>query len=506
MLFTSKDGLTTKDFSTDSVAFGNRILSIEHNEKPYNEDAEVILKDYDSTIPSMLGYWTEIGYGDTTSAGNEYLGSQTSRLYVKHQRHVTASGKLHTVLELDGLWTRLEQALVRIGSAPLWQTLYDGTTDTIYKILKDVFTNAGLSLPVALPVGADDSIINTLKPYFEINSDAGKYETARYVIYRLIQLTKCYLRPPSASGTEFGVVYPEDTDVADLTFYSHSSPYFYQFMERMPALIPNHFEVYGNAVSDTDWTGYKTSESPNGVSQTDIDALYEVYAHILAPNYTLQADINAQAAVQLVRARAENGSGFALIPHDCRVQLYDKLAFVDTRGGGTPYPSNAMTRVSSLVHRYQPGKYQLEVHLGGVSNRSLTPDVILQGYRFNPDYDPEDPKSKKQFKTGGGLTGNDSMTTETQEAMKALAEIKAQINTFMAQKKAALIENFMQPGKSPLIPQSPSTDYWDVDMPMPGESDITEEQAGLNALADSLKELETKPGEIIDPMKKYWDI
>ena len=410
LLFTSNDGLTTRDFSTNSSAFGNRILSIKHHEEPYNDYAHVILQDHDSIIPNILGYWTEIGYGDTTGAGNEYTGSQTSRLYVKHARHITAQGKLYTMLELEGLWTRTHDTLIRLGSAPLFNTIYDGTISTIYAILKAIFSHVGLSLPDVCPV--NDGIIDTYRPEFEINEKP--YERGRAIILRLIQMTKSYLRTPSATGLQFGVVYPQAADAVNLTYYSGQSPYFNSFMERAPALIPNHFVVYGNEGDDGEWTGLVTSASPHGVSQADIDALYEIYAIVLAQEFTLQADVDNQADVQLARARAENESGIAMIPHDCRVELYDKLAFVDQRrpAPGTTYPSNSMTRVGGLVHEYYPGTYQLEIHLGGISTTDsnkdpLQPSVIIQR------------RAKDEYKLG-------DWETEMAEGLKTLAEIKKQ--------------------------------------------------------------------------------
>lgn len=463
-LFTSKDGLTTKDFSTDSAAFGNRILSIEHNEEPYNDYAFLVLKNYDNTIPSIKGYWAEIGYGDTTGAGNEYIGSQTSRLYVKHQRHVTAQGQLYTVLELEGLWTRMHQDVLRLGTAPLFQVTYNLASSTIWSILRTVIAEAGCSLPVTCPV--NDGIITTLLTAGEFYINKEPYEKIIGVIYRLIQMTKCFLRSPSVTGTEFGVVYPQAADAAVLTYNSHSSPYFYSFMERNPVLVPNYFVVYGNAGSDGDWTGLVTSASPNGVSQADIDALYEVYSIIQAPTLTAQADVNNQAAVALVRARAENGTGFAVIPHDCRVELYDKLAFVDNRGGGTTYPSNNMTRVTGLKHRYQPGLYRLEVHLGGLS----TTDTELY---TNAD-------NIIMSRLIGGKPPID-MTSEEQAGLKALAEINKQIeqiqNNINAQKQADLFSKWFpvpEPPKSPISPVAPTPDkgYWDVEGMNPIEREL----------------------------------
>ncbi len=454
MVFTS--GATTYDFSTNSVAYGNRILSIEHHEEPYNDYAYIILKDSQSNIPDLRGFWTEIGYGDTTTGPvNEYLQSQTSLLYVKRRRHVTAQGELYLVLECEGLWTRLEQHLTRLGSAPYFQKSYPTiSNETVYNILSAVLTEAGLSLVSPCPV--DDLIIDTFVPYFDINTRP--YERARGILKRLIQLTKCYLRTPSATGTQFGLVYPQAADAVNLTYNSHSSPYFFKYSGREPVLVPNHFVVYGNRGADGNWSSIITSASPNGVSQTDIDALYEVYHISIAPAMTVQADVNNQAAVRLARHRAENGEGVALIPHDCRVELYDKLAFVDNRGGGTTYPVNITTtlqRVGGLVHHYQPGKYQLEVHIGGVSTTGLFSydNLIPGGYNIG-DLSAEEKEQQDAFK----------------EILKRIESMKS-FNP-MAEKKLDLWNRFNPPPQEPTIPKGPDKGYWDVDVDVNGMNPI----------------------------------
>lgn len=375
MVFTSKDGLTTRDFSSIGGSYTNRISLIDHIEEAYNDYALVTLRDYDSSVPNMVGYWTEIGYGDVTGGGNEY--AATSRLWVKHQRHITAGGKLYTVLELEGVWSRIRNTLLRLGSPPLYQTTY--TTSTIYTILKVIFAECGLSLPTSCPV--NDTIIDTLQTEFDVNSYP--FESADGVAYRLIRLTKCFLLPPSSSGLQFGVVYPQTADSAILTYYSGQSPYFHSFMERAPALTPNYFIVFGNRGDDGNWTNIITSASPHGISQTDIDALYVVYNIALAPALTVQADVDNQADARLARARAEQDTGLGIIPHDCRVELYDKLAFVDSRRSPqTTYPTHALTRVSGLHHLYSPGGYRLEVYLGGLSvtgTEQFTADTFIVG-------------------------------------------------------------------------------------------------------------------------------
>jgi hypothetical protein len=119
LVFTSKDGGTTVDLSTDGT-YGNRILLIDHTEEPYNDFATIIFRNNDRALPSNLkGYWVEIGYGYVTGAGNEYLGDGTNepapaRLWVKHQQTVSAAGKLWELLELEGMWALLRESLIRL--------------------------------------------------------------------------------------------------------------------------------------------------------------------------------------------------------------------------------------------------------------------------------------------------------------------------------------------------------------------------------------------------------
>ena len=139
LLFTSKSGGTTVDLSTDSATYGNRILLIDHTEEPYDDFATIILRNHDRSIPTNLkGYWVEIGYGYTTGAGNEYLGDGTNegappRLWVKHQQTISAGGKLWELLELEGMWSKLRETLIRLGNPPFYTISY--TDDTIYDII-----------------------------------------------------------------------------------------------------------------------------------------------------------------------------------------------------------------------------------------------------------------------------------------------------------------------------------------------------------------------------------
>ncbi len=333
LVFTSKDGNTTVDLSTDSAAYGNRILLIDHTEEPYDDFATIILRNYDRTIPSMKGYWTEVGYGYTTGAGNEYLGDGTNepappRLWIKHQQTVSAGGKLWEVLELEGMWAKLREQVIRIGNPPLYTKEY--TTNTIYEIIRVILQELSFDYDTGQTTTPteDDGIITSLQPQFDIN--AQPFEFAASLIYRLLHMTPSYLK--ALDDLKFEVKYPQSGDSVDLTFYSDQAPYFYEYMERVNTLVPNHFLVYGNEGADGLWSNYLVSASPNGVDQTEIDAYDEIYKIVLSGSLLTQADVNSRAAVLLARAKFEAMAGRMYAPHDARVELYDKLKILDTRG------------------------------------------------------------------------------------------------------------------------------------------------------------------------------
>ena len=333
LVFTSKDAGTTVDLSTDSSAYGNRILLIDHTEETYDDFATIVLRNADRTIPSVKGYWTEIGYGYVTAASNEYLGDGTNegappRLWVKHQQDVSAGGKLWTVLELEGGWAKLREQVIRLGDPPLYTKSY--TTDVIYTIIRLVLQELGFDFPSAQATTPteDDTIITSLQPQFDIN--AQPFEYAAPLIYRLLNMSASYLK--ALDDLEFEIKYPQDSDAVDLTFYSNTAPYFYEYLERANALIPNHFLVYGNEGTDGLWSDYIVSASPNGVDQTEIDAYDEIYRIILSGSLISQADVDNRAAALLARAKFEQMAGRMYAPHDARVELYDRIQVQDFRG------------------------------------------------------------------------------------------------------------------------------------------------------------------------------
>ncbi len=370
MIFTSKDGGTTVDLSHDSSALPNRILFIDHVEELYNDYAVILLRDQDKGIPNVLGYWTEIGYGDTTATGNEYPGDgvnggsiATPRLWVKNQQPVTAGGKLYTILELEGMWTQLRETLVRLGSAPLHEKDFAATT--AYDVL-EVLIETEMSWTLDAIGTQSDSIIDVLALDFDANSQ--QFEFMAGIMYRLIRLTKTFLRP--RSGLVFTVRFPQNSDSIDLTFNSDSTPQFYEYTDRRVVHVPNRQFVYAKAGTDGAWLNFVTGDEQDTPS---INAYIEIPTIALAPDISTADNADLLAGALLTKIKAESVRGMGLVPHHGAVELLDQIRFIDNRVSQSIYGvEDGILRVGALKHTYRPGYYRLRITIGG---QSVTGDV-----------------------------------------------------------------------------------------------------------------------------------
>lgn len=318
LLFTSKDGGTTYNYSSDQAS--RRILSIDHQEEPYNDYASIILRNDDRTIPDLKGYWTDVGYG-YICAGATARYSQTARLWVKHQQNISAQGRIVTLLELEGMWSKAREMPVRIGDPPLYDPdTY--TTDTVYSILETLIeTELGWYLAA---LAEDDSIMDTYQPQFEINTQP--FESHGGLMYRLISMTKSYLRMQAGLAAE--VKYPQVADSVNITYYSDQAPYFYEYIERKNVLIPNHVYVFANEGDDELWTDIITGEASDAA---EIALYADIIKMIVAGAITSQTDADNRAAAVIARAEAEVMAGRMYAPHDCQLELYDRIRVNDNR-------------------------------------------------------------------------------------------------------------------------------------------------------------------------------
>ena len=326
--FTSKDGGTTYDYSS-------RLLELEHHEDPYNDYAVIRLRDDDLTVVDLTGYWVQIGYGFYTgnnvaepngdNAGNEY--SYSSRLWVKWQSPSSAEGILRQTLRLEGMWSVLGEYVLLLGDPPFYNEEY--TTTTVYGIitafLADVSTGTGYTFTLDALGTQDDGIINTFLPDFTINQVA--YEDVRSLINTLMEMTKCYLR--AQAGLAFKVIYPRTDDANNEEYYSYQAHFFYEYTEKVNLLIPNRvivFAYFGEGIPLSDLITATVNDTTQQARYMLVTGLYQA---ALITNLT---DALNRADAILTRLKAEMLSGRLIIPHDSRVELYDKVRVYDTRG------------------------------------------------------------------------------------------------------------------------------------------------------------------------------
>ncbi len=317
----------------NSVDYSSRLLFAEVIEEPYRDRGTFIFRNDDRLFDdvNLIGRSFQPGWGYTTGAGNEYCGDGTNdgtpTLWVKNQEIISLPGRVVCQLYCEGMWMRLrERQIISVGgSAPYWLGDYDGSTITIYGIIEDIIED-DISWTLNPKPSPDDGILDTFKPVFRINSS--EFEMSAFALYRLISMTKCYLRQKSATTWE--IVFPQDADSVDETYYSHSADghSFKEYMERVTEVIPNRIIVYANNPNGEDpW--------PSGIITGDSGAYsgnyVEVKEHHIAPTITSQGDADNRAAAILTRLKAEGLAGRVIVPHDNRVELYDKVSVVDTR-------------------------------------------------------------------------------------------------------------------------------------------------------------------------------
>ena len=336
----------------NSVDYSSRLLRLEHREEPYRDYARIVLNNADRGLDSvaslstnLLGYRFRIAYGYDTGevvaepngdgVSKEY--SETADLWVKTQQMITEPGGLVCVLECEGQWGYLREqhvmALIdqvqlgdpsEVTDDPYFVAAFD-KTKTVYELIESVIQNAfGWTLN-ATP-SPDDGILNgPFKPYFSLE----KWPYAATVLTDLIEMTKCYLR--AKANLTWDILYPQEDDSVDETYYSNQSPYFLRYAESLSLVVPNRVVVFaGNPLNEIPW--------PEPVIVGDTGAYSGSYVEVLEPKFapSIESQPYAEdlANAILTRYNSERLSGYLLIHHDARVELYDKPRIEDLRDVG----------------------------------------------------------------------------------------------------------------------------------------------------------------------------
>jgi len=367
----------------NATDYWSRLLYLEHVEEAYGDRATIILRNDDRALDigtlNLIGKELYISYGHITGNavaepdGNnstaEY--SRAAILWVKGQQNVSVEGNLTCQLQCEGMWNYLrEQRVMSVGNAPYYD--YEWTTSTPYALMEHIIETAmGWTLS---PLGAaDDGIINTFLPTFVLNTVP--WENAAAVLYRLLWMTKCFLR--AKTGKVFEVVYPQAADNATQIYYSDQAHFFKEYTEKNTLLIPNKINVFANRDADGGWGNVVTGTASDAA---EIAKYVEVLEPFVVESITTQANADARAEAILSKIRAEKPYGRVLVPHDASVELYDRPSVHDNRVGALVYPTGSLVRAANLVHRYSAnsGVYTLEIVLGDMRSKPDVTDPRLE--------------------------------------------------------------------------------------------------------------------------------
>jgi len=308
------------DYSTSIAA--PRLLSLDYNEQPYSKEAEITLNNYDASIPNLTACYLDLGLGDVTSAGNEYV--TYPRVWVVSQYETSYPGVKSTTIKLWGAWNFLGAKPVdSVGVAPNHDYIYDKSA-TPLAIMQAMFTANGITLT---DTSDDDGITNTFLPYFEVNIPP--HENYLGVIYRPLMMTKKYIRMNASMAAS--LVFPQDADAVDETYYSTTTSGYMtalNYREQINRLVPNRVIAYCNHTTGKPWNEGWEAMITGTATGAAYDPTVMGQAYITEYLYDVpiddQTDANNYCAARLIKFKAQLKAAAFTIPHDARLQPYDK--------------------------------------------------------------------------------------------------------------------------------------------------------------------------------------
>jgi len=363
-ILTSKGGATTHDYSFNPTLNTNRLIHTEQIEERESDSGVILLSNYDRNVPDdITGYYVDLGWGLNTPSGVQWAGGAVApRLWVEEQLTVSGGQKdagkeLYTLFKMGGVWTSvLNKQEVRLGDSPYFRyELHDPedtegtdyiipalTNKTIYDCLEYLIETA-LSAQTLLTFTLDalgtqdDGHINTDIPFptdwplkRTINAETpGRFQTYGEVISSLMELTKCILVP--RAGLAFKIVYPQASDTPDEAYYSSSAlghPFYEATSERLN--VPyNHIEVFG---TDPELVVGNWYDPDHWTSKVYVGEFMPRTLSISEEGLDTQEQADARADTLGRQKKDEMLGKRIIIPMDARVELYDRISILDTRG------------------------------------------------------------------------------------------------------------------------------------------------------------------------------
>ncbi|KKL86555.1 hypothetical protein LCGC14_1943560 [marine sediment metagenome] len=388
------DGEPSHDYSFDPTVTTNRLQHVQHIEDPQNDSGVILLSNNNKSVPvDLRGYLVHLGWGLNTASGiknNEASGAVAPALWVLKQSDISGAPKgqqneLYTVFELRGVWQAILNAQpIRLGATPyFWSNispafLGEGVNNipelankTVFECLEYLIETSlseqtGLGFYLDALGDQDDGLINDITKVNPFPTDGVSllydYEIEPFGTYgafinKLLALTNCRLR--TQPSLTFKIIYPQDSDSVDETYYSDMAvghPFYEvnhsRIEERSSGTpLPNHIQIWGGEDEMTGLPLYSGnwfdsdhySTEPTSFDSAAIEAAYtgafmpvtfegDELTVIWERGFVSNAQCAALAASLGIQMRANALGTRVIIPMDARVELFDRVKTVDTRG------------------------------------------------------------------------------------------------------------------------------------------------------------------------------
>jgi len=392
----------------------NRILSVIQQESPFEDRAEILLDNSDQVLSTldMSGVLVNLGFGFGSEA------SYIPDLYVEKQEDISYQGRLLTRLLCIGNWNKLAKHRVMgdaIGGAlntgtdtvaeiivkhilsnmELLTHSSDGNEDTVVpgaiyevntprrQLIRDVIGMTGNLLKMR---GADvimierigtrlhyftGTITGTFVPGEPVTSNSGHkaitvYAGSTYVVIEDEDDSDWSAQTTitgSLSGASCGSISAReefDYKYGPLAG-SHS---FYEFTREQNVLEANRV-ICVDVLPDI--SGTTTYTALGEANDTTDQAKFGILTLPFEDSSTAgdNGKAAASAAARLLHIQAEATGGMLVAPMNVAQEMYDIVEIDDDRGGWTS-GTEIGGRVGSIIRRYSPGTYEIELKFGGL--------------------------------------------------------------------------------------------------------------------------------------------
>ena len=403
----------TAAFST--YTNGDRILSVVQTETPFEDTAVIHLDNADKTFSAlnMRGARVQLGFGFDSNYSN------VPDMWVVRQEDISYQGHLITRLSLIGGWSRL--AMLRVmgdaiavanstGSDTIKEAIEarmlngmfliedsgDGLEDVVPNALYETFTPRRLIIQEL--IGLTDNLLfmrdsdmhmlkrntsqqhqitGTVSGTFTkselvtqaVTNATGKfvYQTATYIVIEA-ETGTFTISANQLSGGVSGATVSNPSAIAAFDYLygplagAHG---FYQYVRSQSVLEANRVMAV-DKLPDTDATQHNWLGTVNDTAdQTTFDLTTMIFED---PSIVDQQTANDAAASRLAHIVEEATGGILIAPMNCGQEMYDYIQVDDDRAGFTSGENDEEShRVGSIVRKYSPGVFTIELGFGGLT-------------------------------------------------------------------------------------------------------------------------------------------